>query len=183
DNYPVEILLSLALVTGVYAVAIRLHTSGPLAVVVAGLFVGNRGAATAMSDMTREHLFSCWEVIDELLNSVLFLLIGFEILVIGFDRSLAWPAIAAIPLVLMARLAAVSLPLAVRQLRETFTRGSVPMLTWGGLRGGISVALALSIPHNAFREEILVATYAVVVFSIIVQGLTIPGLIRRLKFE
>ncbi len=183
DNYPVEILLSLALVTGVYAVAIRLHTSGPLAVVVAGLFVGNRGAATAMSDTTREHLFSFWEVIDELLNSVLFLLIGFEILVIGFDRSLAWPAIAAIPLVLMARLAAVSLPLAVRQLRETFTRGSVPMLTWGGLRGGISVALALSIPQNPFREEILVATYAVVVFSIIVQGLTIPGLIRRLKFE
>jgi CPA1 family monovalent cation:H+ antiporter len=183
DDYPIEILLSLALVTGVYAIALRLHTSGPLAVVVAGLLVGNRGVATAMSETTRAHLFSFWEVIDELLNSVLFLLIGFEILVIGFDPSVAWPAIAAIPLVLMARLAAVSLPLAVRRLRETFTRGSVLMLTWGGLRGGISVALALSIPHNPFREEILVATYAVVVFSIIVQGLTIPGLIRRLKFE
>jgi CPA1 family monovalent cation:H+ antiporter len=183
DDYPIEILLSLALATGVYAIAVRLHTSGPLAVVVAGLLVGNRGVATAMSETTRQHLFSFWEVIDELLNSVLFLLIGFEILVIGFDASLAVPAVAAIPLVLAARLVAVSIPLSVRRLRETFTPGSVPVLIWGGLRGGISVALALSIPHNPFREEILLATYSVVIFSIVVQGLTIPSLIRHLRFE
>jgi CPA1 family monovalent cation:H+ antiporter len=183
DDYPIEILLSLALVTGLYAIALRLHTSGPLAVVVAGLLIGNRGVATAMSETTRKHLFNFWEVIDELLNSVLFLLIGFEMLVIGFAPSLAWPAVAAIPLVLMARFAAVSLPLLAAPIRETFTPGSVPVLTWGGVRGGISVALALSIPHNTFREEIIVATYAVVIFSIVVQGLTIPSLIRRLSFE
>jgi CPA1 family monovalent cation:H+ antiporter len=151
--------------------------------VVAGLLIGNRGAAMAMSETTRRHLFDFWEVIDELLNSVLFLLIGFEMLVIGFDPSLAVPAAAAIPLVLLARLVAVSVPLSVRPLREAFSPGSVPVLTWGGLRGGISVALALSIPHNPFREEILVATYAVVIFSIVVQGLTIRSLIRRLSFE
>lgn len=183
DDYPIEILLSLALVTGVYALALRLHTSGPLAVVVAGLLVGNRGAATAMSETTRQHLFDFWEVIDEMLNSVLFLLIGLEILVIGIDPSLAWPAAAAIPLVLAARLISVAVPLAVPALRRAFTRGSVPVLSWGGVRGGISVALALSIPHNPFREEILVATYAVVIFSIVVQGLTIRGLVRRLSFE
>jgi CPA1 family monovalent cation:H+ antiporter len=183
DDYPIEILLSLALVTGVYALALRLHTSGPLAVVVAGLLVGNRGVATAMSETTRQHLYDFWEVIDELLNSVLFLLIGLEVLVIGLTPSFAVPAAAAIPLVLAARFLAVSIPLAVPALRRAFTPGSIPMLTWGGLRGGISVALALSIPHNAFREEILVATYAVVLFSIIVQGLTIPTLIRRLSFE
>jgi CPA1 family monovalent cation:H+ antiporter len=183
DDYPIEILLSLALVTGVYALALRLHTSGPLAVVVAGLLVGNRGVATAMSETTRQHLYDFWEVIDELLNSVLFLLIGLEVLVIGLNPSFAVPAAAAIPLVLAARFLAVSIPLAVPALRRAFTPGSIPMLTWGGLRGGISVALALSIPHNAFREEILVATYAVVLFSIIVQGLTIPTLIRRLSFE
>jgi CPA1 family monovalent cation:H+ antiporter len=183
DDYPTEILLSLALVTGVYALALRLHTSGPLAVVVAGLLVGNRGAATAMSESTRQHLFDFWEVIDELLNSVLFLLIGLEILVISIDRSLAGLAIAAVPLVVAARLVSVSLPLALRPLRRAFARGSIPVLTWGGVRGGISVALALSLPHGPFREQILVATYCVVIFSVIVQGLTIRGLVRRLAFE
>ncbi len=183
DDYPIEILLSLALVTGLYAIALRVHASGPLAVVVAGLLVGNRGVATAMSETTRQHLFDFWEVIDELLNSVLFLLIGFEMLVIGFDPTHAWPAVAAIPLVLFARFVSVSLPLSVKRMREAFTPGAVPVLTWGGVRGGISVALALSIPHNTFREEIIVATYAVVIFSILVQGLTLPSLIRRLSFE
>jgi CPA1 family monovalent cation:H+ antiporter len=183
DDYPIEILLSLALATCTYAAAIRLGASGPLAVVVAGLLVGNRGVTTAMSESTRRHLFDFWEVFDELLNSVLFLLIGFEMLVIGFDAAAAVPAAAAIPLVLVARFVSVYLPLSVGPLRETFTPGSVPMLTWGGLRGGISVALALSLPHNSYREEILFATYCVVVFSVVVQGLTIPALIHRLRFE
>lgn len=183
DDYPTEILLTLAVATGLYAAAVQLHTSGPLAVVVAGLLVGNRGASVAMSETTRQYLFSFWEVIDQLLNSVLFLLIGLEILVIGIDPSLAGLAAAAVPLVLAARLVAVSLPLTVRRIRRAFSRGSVPVLTWGGVRGGISVALALSIPNNPFRDQILLTTYCVVVFSIVVQGLTIRGLVRWLTFE
>ncbi len=183
DDYPTEILLSLALVTGTYALATELHTSGPLAVVVAGLLVGNRGAATAMSETTHRHLFEFWEVIDELLNSVLFLLIGLEVLVIGIQRPFLGLALAAIPIVLAARFAAIVLPLGIPALRRAFSRGSVPVLTWGGVRGGISVALALSIPYGTFRDPILVATYAVVIFSVIVQGLTIRGLVRRLDFE
>lgn len=183
DDYATEILLSLALVMGTYAAAVALHTSGPLAVVVAGLLVGNRGAATAMSETTRRHLFEFWEVIDELLNAVLFLLIGLEVLVIGIQKPFLGLALAAIPLVLAARFVAIVLPLAIPSLRQAFSRGSVPVLTWGGVRGGISVALALSIPYGPYREPILVATYAVVIFSVIVQGLTIRGLVSRLKFE
>jgi Na+:H+ antiporter len=183
DDYSTEILLSLALVTGVYALASALHTSGPLAVVVAGLLVGNRGAASAMSETTRRHLFEFWEVIDELLNAVLFLLIGLEVLVIGIHPTFLGLALAAIPLVLFARFVAVVVPLGIPALRRAFSRGSVPVLTWGGVRGGISVALALSIAPGPFREPILVATYSVVIFSVIVQGLTIRGLVRRLDFE
>ncbi|SDB40226.1 cation:proton antiporter [Bauldia litoralis] len=179
DNYPVEIMITLGLVTGLYAVALRLHMSGPIAVVITGILVGNRGVRTAMSESTREHLFQFWEFIDELLNSVLFLLIGLEVLIVTLDPSMAGLAVATIPLVLMARLISVSLPLTLLSLRKTFTPGSIPILTWGGVRGGISVALALAIPLVAFREPILVATYAVVIFSIIVQGLTIMPLVRR----
>ncbi len=183
DDYPTEILLSLALVTGLYALALKLHTSGPLAVVVAGLLVGNRGAAVAMSETTRRHLFEFWEVIDELLNAILFLLIGLEVLVIGIHQPFLGLALAAIPLVLAARFISVVLPLSIPSLRRAFSRGSVEVLTWGGVRGGISVALALSIPPGQFREPILIATYAVVIFSVVVQGLTIRGLVRRLDFE
>ncbi len=183
DDYSTEILLSLALVTGTYALAVKLGTSGPLAVVVAGLLVGNRGVAAAMSETTRRHLFEFWEAIDELLNAVLFLLIGLEVLVIGIHQPFLGLALAAIPLVLFARFVAVVLPLGIPALRRAFSRGSVLVLTWGGVRGGISVALALSIAPGPFREPILLATYCVVVFSVIVQGLTIRGLIRRLDFE
>jgi CPA1 family monovalent cation:H+ antiporter len=179
DDYPTEILLSLALVTGLYALALRLHVSGPLAVVVAGLLVGNRGARTAMSETTRQRLFDFWEVSDELLNAVLFLLIGLEVLVIGAFSDLA---VAAIPLVVLARLIAVSAPLTLPGLRRTFSRGSVAILVWGGVRGGISVALALSLPQTAFRDPIVVATYSVVIFSVAVQGLTVGWLARRLAF-
>ncbi len=183
DDYPVEILITLALVTGLYALALRLHVSGPIAVVVAGLFVGNRGAARAMSQTTREHLFQFWEVIDELLNSVLFLLIGLEVLVIHVDAPLLVLAAAAVPLVLVARLASVSAPIALLSLHRSFLPGSIPVLTWGGVRGGISVALALSLPFVQAREPILVATYVVVLFSIVVQGLTIAPLARRVIRE
>ncbi|MCB1494779.1 MAG: sodium:proton antiporter [Bauldia sp.] len=179
DNYPVEIMITLGLVTGLYAVALRLHMSGPIAVVITGILVGNRGVRTAMSEVTREHLFQFWEFIDELLNSVLFLLIGLEVLIVTLAPSLVGLAVATIPLVLAARLISVTVPLSLLSLRDSFTPGSIPILTWGGVRGGISVALALAIPFGDVREPILVATYAVVIFSIVVQGLTIMPLIRR----
>lgn len=179
DHEMVEILLTLGLVAGVYAMCLRLHLSGPIAVVVAGLFIGNRGAERAMSDHTREALFDFWEMIDEILNSVLFLLIGLEVLVITIDPSFAWVAVASIPIVLFARLAAVSIPILTLSLGFAFSRGVIPVLTWGGVRGGISVALALSLPTVAAKPLIMTATYAVVIFSIIVQGLTIKEVVRR----
>ncbi|MEP1444422.1 MAG: sodium:proton antiporter [Hyphomicrobiales bacterium] len=179
DHDMVEILLTLGLVAGVYAVCLRLHLSGPIAVVVAGLFIGNRGAERAMSDDTREALFDFWEMIDEILNSVLFLLIGLEVLVISIDPSFAWIAVLSIPIVLFARLAAVSLPILTLSLGFAFSKGVIPVLTWGGVRGGISVALALSLPAVGAKPLIMTATYAVVIFSIVVQGLTIKEVVRR----
>lgn len=179
DHEMVEVLLTLGLVAGVYALCLRLHLSGPIAVVVAGLFIGNRGAQRAMSEDTRAALFSFWEMIDEILNSVLFLLIGLEILVIQIDPSFAWVAAVSIPIVLFARLAAVSIPIMTLSLGFAFSRGVIPVLTWGGVRGGISVALALSLPAVAAKPLIMTATYAVVIFSIIVQGLTIKAVVRR----
>ncbi len=180
DDYPVEILITLALVTGLYALALHLHTSGPIAVVVAGLFMGNRGRITAMSETTRTHLFQFWELIDDLLNSVLFVLIALEVLVIAFRLELIVLAVIAIPIVLIARYASVSGPLLLLSLRRRFAVGSVRVMVWGGLRGGISVALALSLPNGDYRGPILVATYGVVIFSIIVQGLTIAPLARSI---
>ena len=179
DEHMLEILLSLGIVAATYALALRFHLSGPIAVVVTGLLVGNRGAAVAMSEHTQESMFSFWELIDEILNSVLFLLIGLEVLVISLDPSFAWLAVATIPLVLAARLIAVSLPIFLLSFRQTFTSGAIPVLTWGGLRGGISVALALSLPAIAEKPLLLACTYAVVLFSIIVQGLTVKNVVNR----
>jgi len=179
DEYTLEALITLGAVAATYALAIRLHISGPIAVVVVGLLIGNRGARIGMSDQTRKHLFAFWELIDEILNSVLFLLIGLEVLILTLDPSFGWLAMWTIPLVLSARLMAVSIPIWVLSWWLRFTRGSIPVLTWGGLRGGISVALALSLPNNEFKPMILMATYAVVLFSIIVQGLSVKAVIRR----
>jgi CPA1 family monovalent cation:H+ antiporter len=183
DEHILEIMITLALVAGIYSIALKWHLSGPIAVVVAGLLIGNHGAQFAMSDSTREHVFNFWELIDELLNSVLFLLIGLEVLVIGVTTQSATLALIAIPLTLIARLIAVTLPIKLLSFRETFTEGAIQILTWGGLRGGISVALALSLPGNEFKGPILAATFAVVIFSIIVQGLTMESLVRRLIGE
>jgi CPA1 family monovalent cation:H+ antiporter len=179
DDYAIEVLISLALVTGTYTLAAKLHMSGPIAVVVAGLLIGNRGPHDALSDETQRYLFSFWALIDEILNSVLFLLIGLEVLVLRLDPSFGWLAAIAVPLVLCARLFAVSIPVLALSRTHTFVRGTIPVLTWGGLRGGISVALALSLPETAEKSVILAATYAVVLFTIIVQGLSLRALVAR----
>lgn len=179
DDYPVEILVSLGIVAATYAIALRLHLSGPIAVVITGLLLGNRGARIGMSEKTQSHLFGFWELVDEILNSVLFLLIGLEVLVLSIDPSAGWIALAAIPLVLAARLISVSVPILGLSFVQSFTKGAIPVLTWGGLRGGISVALALSLPDIEFKPLILTATYTVVLFSVIVQGLTVKTVVNR----
>ncbi len=181
DDYPIEVLISLALVTATYAVAGLLHVSGPIAVVAAGVLIGNRGAACAMSETTRRYLFGFWSLIDEILNSVLFLLIGLEVLVLQFDSSVAPMALVAVPIVLLGRLIAVALPVTLLSVRERFVKGTIPVLTWGGVRGGISVALALSVPNVPEKPLILAATYTVVLFTIVVQGLSLPAVVKRLS--
>jgi len=180
DNYQVEVLLTLALVTGGYALATALHTSGPLAIVAAGLLIGNQGRSFAMSDKTREHLDTFWELMDEILNAVLFVLIGLEILVLALTGSFVVAGLLAIPVVLLARFISIGVPVSLLRLRRSFSPHVVKIMTWGGLRGGISVALALSLPPGPERSMLLTITYVVVVFSILVQGLTLPLLLRRL---
>ncbi len=173
DNYQVEILLTLALVMGAFGLADLLHTSGPIAVVVAGLLVGNHGRRWAMSGTTREHLDNFWELLDELLNAILFVLIGLEVLVLNFQRPYLLAGLAVIPLVLAVRWLTVLLQVKGFSFVREFSERTVTILTWGGLRGGISVALALSLPPGAERDALVSITYAVVVFSILGQGLTI----------
>lgn len=180
DEYVIEAIVTLSLVTGTYAIAHHLGVSGPIAVVIAGLLIGNQGATLAMSDQTRERLFPFWELVDEILNSVLFLLIGLEILVINDFLEHAWFAVAAIPIALLARLISVSLPIAFLSRVGRTSLKAIPILTWGGLRGGISVALALSLPNSPEKATLVTATYAVVVFSILVQGLSVERLVNRI---
>jgi CPA1 family monovalent cation:H+ antiporter len=176
DNYQVEILLTLALVMGGYSLAGALHLSGPIAIVVAGLLIGNRGRHLAMSALTREHLDSFWELMDEFLNAVLFLIIGLELLVVSISRPTLAAGLLLIPAVLLARWISVGLPVLLLKPFFSFSTGIVRILTWGGLRGGISVALVLSLPPGSERETLLAVTYIVVVFSILVQGLTLKPL-------
>jgi CPA1 family monovalent cation:H+ antiporter len=179
DDYPIEVLISLALVTGTYAVAQRLHVSGPLSMVAAGLLIGDRGPRYAMSDRTQTYLFGLWTLIDEILNSVLFLLIGLEVMILSFERVSFALALAVIPIVLVARFVAVSAPLPLLGWGGAMSFRNVPFLTWAGVRGGISVALALSLPASDARAGILSATYGVVLFSIVFQGLTLGWVARR----
>jgi CPA1 family monovalent cation:H+ antiporter len=179
DDYPIEVLISVALVTGTYALARHLHVSGPLSMVAAGLLIGDRGPRYAMSERTQNYLFALWTLVDEILNSVLFLLIGLEALVLRFEARALMTAVMAIPIVLLARFASVaSQPLLFGWTRLLSLRNA-PFLTWAGVRGGISVALALSLPDNAARSTLLAATYAVVLFSVIVQGSTLGVVARR----
>ena len=181
DEHNLEVLITLALVMGTFALSGLLHVSGPIAMVCAGLLIGNIGTRFAMSETTREHTTSFWSLIDEILNSVLFLIIGFEVVAISGALGYVELGIIAIPIVLLARFISVSLPIqALKVLGGTFTPGAIRIMTWGGLRGGISVALVLSLPASAEREVLLTACYIVVVFSIVVQGLSIEAVVRRL---
>ncbi len=185
DNYQVEILLSLALVWAGSALADALHLSGPIAMVVAGLLIGNHGRSFAMSRTTNEHLDLFWEMVDESLNALLFVAIGMEFLVLTFSVSYLVAGLLAIVIVLAARFVSVGVPVWLLRRSDRFDSSMIGILTWGGLRGGISVALALSLPDDTAgdpvprRELILATTYVVVVFSILVQGLTFGPMTRR----
>ena len=179
DQYEVEILITLALVMGGYALASSVHASGPIAVVVAGLLIGNHGRSFAMSDHTRQHLDSFWELVDEMLNAILFVLIGLELVAVSLRAEYLQAILVATPLVLFSRFVAVGLPIQLLSRVREFSNRATLILTWGGLRGGISVALALSLPVGEARDAILTITYGIVAFSIIVQGLTIGKLVEK----
>lgn len=180
NEYKVELLLTLSLATGGYALAELLHLSAPICMVVAGLVIGNHGRSFGMSEQTRARLDDFWELLDEVLNAVLFMLIGFEVIVITLTGSGMLLGPVAVAAVLIGRLISVAIPVSLMSLRSTFEKGTIPLLTWGGLRGGISIALALSLPAGPEKDIILPMTYVVVVFSILVQGLTFERLIKVL---
>ena len=178
DSHQEEVLLTLAAVMGGYTLASRIGVSGPLAMVTAGLIIGHRGRALAMSDKTRLHIDMFWELIDAILNSVLFVLIGMQVIVVAFPANVVVASAAAILITLSARLITVGVPVVAFKRAFALPNGSWQVLTWGGLRGGISVALALSLPAGPERNVVLALTYSVVVFSILVQGLTIRAVAR-----
>lgn len=181
DEYNIEVMISLAVVMGGYSLAMALHVSGPVAMAVAGLIIGNKGVSEAMSDTTRDYLIKFWTLIDEILNAVLFLLIGLEVITLALGGRLIVAGVGAIAIVILARSIAVGIPL--RAMRRMIDMGPLafPTLVWGGLRGGISVALALSLPESPIRTVLLFATYAVVLFAVIVQGSSISSLIARIR--
>ncbi len=180
NNYTVEVLITLAIVMGGYLGADYLHISGPLAMVAAGIITGNKSLEEGISNTSKDYINKFWELIDEVLNAILFLLIGFEMLIVPFNLTLFWLGCVAIIIVLLARLISVAIPVALLQYKKTFERNAIPILTWGGLRGGISVALALSLPASSYNEVFVTITYIIVLFSIIVQGLTIGRFAKKL---
>jgi CPA1 family monovalent cation:H+ antiporter len=178
DDYSLEVLISLAVVMGGYVLANRLGASGPVAMVVAGLIMGGQAADQAMSDVTRDYLIKFWTVVDEILNAALFVLIGLEAVALTQNLSLLAIAALAIPLVLAVRLVSAGGLLALWRRLLPWPMATA-LLTWGGLRGGISVALALSLPQSPAKSFLLVATYLVVLFAVVVQGPTVGPLLKR----
>ena len=183
DSYPVEILLTLALAMGGYALADAIGLSAPLEVVAAGLLVNGRARTLAMSRVTRDNVDKFWELADDILNVILFLLLGLELLVTPWNSHYTYAALLVIPVVLFARWSSVTAAVGLLRLVHKPIRGTITVLTWGGLRGALSIALALSLTNGYARSELLVFTYLVVVFSIIGQGLTMPFVLRRFAFS
>jgi monovalent cation:H+ antiporter, CPA1 family len=179
DFYKVEIIITLAIVMGGYYLADVLHVSGPLAMVVAGIITGNQARHFGMSEITRDYVDKFWEIIDEILNAVLFFLIGMEMIVVEFSMQHFWIGLIGIVIVLLARYFSVLVPFLFLRKNNVFQKHSLTILTWGGLRGGISVALALSLPKSEFSDFFVTITYIIVLFSIIVQGLTIGRVVKR----
>lgn len=179
NNYETEVMITLALATGTYVLANSFHLSGPLAVVVAGFFIGNTARRSAFSEITERYIDKFWELLDVFLNAVLFVLIGMEIIVLTLEVEYIIAGLIAIPITLLARFTALTLPVKIYKHKLEFVKNTALILTWGGLRGGISIALALSLTNAMNRDLILTATYIVVLFSILFQGLTLKGLIKR----
>ena len=183
DEYTLEVLITLAVVMGSYALCSYLHISGPLAMAVAGLLIGNQGVTFAMSDVTRDYVLKFWELVDELLNSILFLLIGLEMIVLVAGADAVVFGLAAIPLTLAARAVGIFVSTKAIPAARLQDKGAGRVLWWGGLRGGISIALALSLPAGETRDLILAATFAAVLFSVLVQRATLGRLIEKLKAD
>jgi CPA1 family monovalent cation:H+ antiporter len=181
DNYRVEVLITLAIVMCGYTLADHLHLSAPLAIIVTGIMVGTKGRTVALSATSWDYLGKFWDLIDEIFNAILFLLIGLQMLVIKIHSTIMIIGCVMILVVLLARWFSVSLPVAVLRIKIKFENNAVTILTWGGLRGGLSVAMALSLPQNMHRNELVLITYIIVIFSIIVQGLTIGKVAAKLK--
>ena len=183
DEYNIEVMLSLAVVMGGYSLAMMLHVSGPVAMAIAGLIIGNAGMAHAMSDVTRDYIIKFWALIDEILNAVLFLLIGLEVIALDIQPGFLIVGVATIAVVLIARMLSVGVPLLAMKQAIDMGPLAFPTLVWGGLRGGISIALALSLPLSPIRSELLCVTYIVVIFAVVVQGGSIGKLIRTIQMR
>ncbi len=183
DKYEVEVLITIAIVMGGYHLADLMHVSGPLAMVVAGIVIGTKGRQEGISDITRDYLSKFWELIDEMLNALLFMLMGFEMLVIKMTGDILIISIISIVMVLFARWVSVAIPVTLLRSRVKFEKHAIAVLTWGGLRGGLSIAMALSLPDTMHRDTFVAITYIIVIFSIIVQGLTIGKLYKRLTHK
>ena len=179
DNYRVEVLITLTVVMCGYSVADHFHLSGPLAIIIAGIIMGTKGKREGMSELSRDYLGKFWDLTDEIFNAILFLLIGLEMLIIKINPTIMIIGCIMIAVVLLARLLCVAIPVMFLRIWIKFENNAILMLTWGGLRGGLSVAMALSIPEAMHRDEFVLITYIIVVFSIIVQGLTIGKLARK----
>lgn len=180
DNFETEVMITLALVMGISALAHYLHVSGPLAVVVAGIFIGNKSPEIAWSPNTQNYVDKFWELIDVLLNALLFVLIGLELLIVSLDSTYVIFGVFGIVISLLSRFVALSGPVALFQKKLDFIPKTNLILTWGGIRGGISIALALSLEPQMGRELFLTITYLIVIFSIIVQGLSIGPLVKKI---
>lgn len=183
DSYRTEVLLTLALAMGGYALADGLHLSAPLEAVASGLVVGGRARALAMSPTTRDHVDDFWDLVDAIMNVILFLLLGLELLAMPWKATYVYAGLLAIPVVLGARWLSVVTSLGIVRIFHKPARGAISVLTWGGLRGGLAVALALSLSPGALHDQLLAITYVVVVFSVVVQGLTMSSLLRRLRLS